>query len=116
MIWSLVQKPGAFARHRYREEFFPTLTFRRAYDAIAAGGSPRADLAYLKLLFLAAATSEADVETALDLLLDARRVPDVEAVKEIIGVEREAVSPPVIAIPVVELESYDELLSVGGLS
>lgn len=116
VIWSLVQKPGAFARHRYREEFFPTLTFRRAYDAIAAGGSPRADLAYLKLLFLAAATSEADVETALDLLLDARRVPDVEAVKEIIGVEREAVSPPVIAIPFVELESYDELLSVGGLS
>ena len=116
VIWSLVQKPGAFARHRYREEFFPTLTFRRTYDAIAAGGSPRADLAYLRLLFLAAATSEADVETALDLLLDERRIPDIEAVKEIIGVERGTVSPPVIAIPTVELESYDELLSVGGLS
>lgn len=34
IIWSLVQKPGAFARYRYREELFPSLMFRRAYDAI----------------------------------------------------------------------------------
>jgi len=31
VIWSLVQKPGAFARYRYREDLFPTLVFRRAY-------------------------------------------------------------------------------------
>jgi hypothetical protein len=30
VIGSLVQKPGAFARYRYREALFPTLVFRRA--------------------------------------------------------------------------------------
>ena len=34
IIWSLVQEPGAFARYRHREELFPSLAFRRAYDAI----------------------------------------------------------------------------------
>ncbi|PWT80250.1 MAG: hypothetical protein C5B58_12045 [Acidobacteria bacterium] len=29
VIWSLVKKPGAFARYRWREELFPTLMFRR---------------------------------------------------------------------------------------
>jgi hypothetical protein len=32
VIWSLVRKPGAFAAYRYREDLFPTLTFRRAYE------------------------------------------------------------------------------------
>ncbi len=44
VIWSLVRKPGAFAAYRYREDLFPTLVFRRAYDALCgtasrAGGS-----------------------------------------------------------------------------
>ena len=34
VIWWLVRKPGAFARYRYREELFPSLMFRRAYDAL----------------------------------------------------------------------------------
>ena len=39
-------KPGAFARYRYREELFPTLIFRRAYDALSEAqpgteGGPR---------------------------------------------------------------------------
>jgi transposase InsO family protein len=117
VIWSLVQKPGAFARHKYREEFFPTLTFRRAYDAITAdAGSTAKDLAYLRILVLAAATVETDVEMALVLLLDARRVPDADAVKEIIGDERELAAPPVIEVPVVDLQAYDELLTAGALS
>ena len=34
VIDSLVRKPGAFARYRYREQMFPTGTFRLAYDAL----------------------------------------------------------------------------------
>src|SRR5262249_40967822 len=34
VIWSLVRKPGAFARYVYREEMFPSPIFRQAYDAI----------------------------------------------------------------------------------
>jgi hypothetical protein len=32
VIWSLIRKPGAFARYVYREEMFPSLAFREAYD------------------------------------------------------------------------------------
>ena len=34
VIWSLVKKPGAFRLYVYREEMFPSIYFRRAYDAI----------------------------------------------------------------------------------
>ena len=34
VIWSLVKKPGAFERYRYKEEMFPTLVFRQAYDLL----------------------------------------------------------------------------------
>ena len=36
IIGWLVRKPGAFARYVYREELYPTLTYRRAYDALVA--------------------------------------------------------------------------------
>ena len=30
VIWSLVQKPGAFARYRYRDDLYPSMSFRKA--------------------------------------------------------------------------------------
>jgi hypothetical protein len=42
VIWSLVKKPGAFARYRWREELFPSLVFRRAYDALGGFHHERA--------------------------------------------------------------------------
>jgi hypothetical protein len=88
IIWSLVRKPGAFARYRYREDLFPSLTFRKTYDAIT-GTVPTTgkDLEYLRILHLAAATSEADVEAALSMLLDAHKPPTAEAVKELLGTQ-----------------------------
>ena len=72
VIWSLVQKPGAFARYRYREELFPSLIFRRAYDALTERlDAWKADLEYLRILHLAASTMEGDVEQALAHLLEA---------------------------------------------
>ena len=66
VIWSLVRKPGAFARYVYREEMFPSLVFRRAYDAIQTPHHGiKGDLEYLRILHLAASTMEADVEAAL---------------------------------------------------
>ena len=81
VIWSLVQKPGAFARYRYREELFPTLVFRRAYDALMSTHGDRADVEYVRVLHLAASTMECTVEAALiDLLGDNTRF-DYAAVK-----------------------------------
>jgi hypothetical protein len=34
VIWSLVRKPGALAHYRYRDDLFPSLVFRRTYDAL----------------------------------------------------------------------------------
>lgn len=117
IIWSLVQKPGAFARYRYREDLFPSLAFRRAYDAITSDAPTTVkDLAYLRLLHLAAATSEADVEAALSILLDSRRVPDVDLVKELIGAPRTSVFVPEMTPLEVDLTTYDELLTARGIS
>jgi hypothetical protein len=65
VIWSLVRKPGAFVRYRYREELFPTPVFRAAYDALCARCGERADIEYVRILHLAASTLEATVERAL---------------------------------------------------
>jgi hypothetical protein len=43
VIFSLVRKPGAFTRYRWREELFPSATFRRAYDALLSRRRERAD-------------------------------------------------------------------------
>ncbi len=110
VIDSLVQKPGAFARYRFREDFFPTLAFRRAHDALHASRSEwHADLEYLRVLQLAAQTLESQVERALQVLLEEGRVPTHEAVKQI-------VAPPQVEAPAqepmkVDLGSYDELLT-----
>jgi len=116
IIWSLVQKPGAFARYRYREALFPTLAFRRAYDAItdAGGASVKSDLAYLRILHLAAATMETDVECAIERLLTDGVTPDVDRVRAM--VKPTDVDVPMITAPVIDLGTYDGLLASGGLS
>jgi hypothetical protein len=46
IIHALVRKPGAFRRDVFRGALFPTLEFRRAYDALHAERSDQADLDY----------------------------------------------------------------------
>jgi hypothetical protein len=112
VIWSLVRKPGAFAAYRYREDLFPTLTFRRTYDALRKGRGDRADVEYVRILHLAASTSEADVVRALDVLLEQGAPFDYAAVKAIAQpVESEV---PHVDIGVPDLEAYDELITMAG--
>ena len=65
VIGWLVRKPGAFARYRYREDLYPSVTFRRAYDALARTHGERADVEYLRILQLAATAGESRVADAL---------------------------------------------------
>lgn len=110
VIDSLVRKPGAFPRYRFREDFFPTLAFRRAHDALHAELSEwHADLEYLRVLQLAAKTLESHVEQALLALLAEGAAPSLAAVKQL-------VDPPQAGAPSqeplkVDLGSYDELLA-----
>jgi hypothetical protein len=51
----LVRKPGAFARYVYREDLYPTVTYRRAYDALVDQQPGRADREYVRILHLVSA-------------------------------------------------------------
>ena len=110
IIWSLVRKPGAFERYRYREDLFPTLVFRRAYDALTAAvpGRP-ADVEYLRILHYAASTLEKPVEEAMAALLAAGVVPTAERVKAALAPERPSI--PDLLQPMPDLGEYDALLS-----
>jgi len=106
---SLVRKPGAFANYRYRDELFPTLTFRCAYDVLQIQQPSRADREYVRILHLAATTSEVEVDTALSLLLDAGQVPTFEATRAVVRPPK-PVEPPLISAPSLDLTAYDRLL------
>jgi hypothetical protein len=109
LIWSLVRKPGAFAAYRYRDDLYPTTTFRQAYDRLQAERSIRADHEYVRLLHLAASTSESEVETALALLLELKQVPTFAAVRDLVCVPQTHAIPQ-IAAPTLDLSSYDDLI------
>ncbi len=114
MIWSLVRKPGGFARYVYREEMFPSLVFRRAYDAIQTPHHGlKGDLEYLRILHLAAGTIEADVEAALVLLLAANKAITADAVKLLV-ITATAIEVPELARSPVDLGAYDALLAEVG--
>ena len=68
----------------------------------------RGDAAYLRILHLAASTQEAEVQAALELLLEAQQVPEPERVKELVRPAAPAV--PAMAVPDVDLTGYDQLL------
>lgn len=114
VIWSLVRKPGGFARYVYRDEMFPSLVFRRAYDAIQTPhhGLP-GDLEYLRILHQAASTLEADVEAALTLLLAEGKAITVEAVKALVTTATTIAVPDLAGQPV-DLGAYDALLAEVG--
>jgi hypothetical protein len=111
VIWSLVRKPGAFARYRYREDLFPSLTFRRAYDSLTARRGDRADVEYVRILHLAASTMESLVDKALDQLLAAGAAFDYMAVKALCVPE--PTTFPIVAIGEPDLALYDGLLTQG---
>lgn len=110
IIWSLVRKPGAFMRYKYREALFPCLVFRQAYDKLIESMTSERDanIHYLRILHLAASTMEVEVEAALELLLAEGEVPEIERVKSLVSPSMP--EHPDVTIPEVDLSSYDGLL------
>ncbi len=114
IIWSLVRKPGGFARYVYREEMFPSVVFRRAYDAIQTPHHGlKGDLEYLRILHLAASGLEADVEAALVLLLADGKAMTADAVKLLVSTAT-TIDVPDLAPRLVDLGAYDSLLEEVG--
>ena len=114
VIWSLVRKPGGFARYVYREEMFPSLVFRRAYDAIQTPHQGlKGDLEYLRILHQAAGGIEADVEAALSLLFADAKAITADAVKLLVTAAT-TIDVPDLARQPVDLGAYDALLGEVG--
>ena len=111
VIWSLVRKPGAFARYRYREELFPSVVFRRAYDSLLLRRGDRADVEYVRILHLAASTMESRVEKTLQGLLLTDAAFDYAQVKALCAPEPTAL--PQVCIGTPDLATYDALLTRG---
>lgn len=110
VIESLVRKPWAFERYRYRDDLFPTVVFRRAYDAITAAHTVtrRGELEYLRVLYLAARTMECEVAAALELLLGDGQVPTYDLVRELVAPEQPQVPQMDVLDP--DLEGFDRRL------
>jgi len=111
LIWSLVRKPGAFERYRYREDLFPSLVFRQTYDVLCERltSQRKADVAYLRVLHLAATTVESDVAVALQCLLEAGELPNPDVVKELVSPQRRVTVPALKPLKV-DLTPYNGLL------
>lgn len=112
VLWSLVQKPGGFARYVYREEMFPSVVFRRAYDAVQTPHhGVKGDLEYLRILHHAATSMEADVEAALSLLLADGKPVTASAVKTLVAASAGTIDVPDLAPLPVDLTAYDALIA-----
>ena len=66
----------------------------------------QADRHYVRLLHLAATTSEAEVETALALLLETRQAPTFDAVRDLVRLPQ----VPALGQVTVDFQPYDQLL------
>jgi hypothetical protein len=110
IIWSLIRKPGAFERYRYREALFPTEVFRRTFDVLqdTLASTRKADIEYLRVLHLAASTMECEVEVALRRVLAKGGVPSSDRVKQMVS--RQQPEIPVMEALVPDLDVYDSLL------
>ncbi len=109
LIDTLLRKPGGFRNYRYRDDLFPSLVFRRAWEQLDQWYTPRkADLAYLRILHLAARTLESDVAAVLESLLTAKEPWTERDVEQLLDLERPAV--PQVARGEVTLNVYDRLL------
>jgi hypothetical protein len=109
VIDSLLRKPGGFRNYRHRDDLFPRAVFRQAWEALARRLSPRkADLAYLRILKLAAQGLETDVSDALEFLLASGTDWDEQSVSAL--VKPIAATLPDLAVQDINLSLYDQLL------
>ena len=109
VIDSLIRKPGGFRDYRYRDDLFPALVFRRAWEQLNQWQSPRkADIAYLRILRLAARGMESEVSAALERLLATPERWDETDVEHIL--QPEPIRVPQLTCGQVHLRQYDQLL------
>jgi hypothetical protein len=109
VIHSLVRKPGAFVRYRYREDLFPRLLFRVAYDSLREHHPATADRQYLKILEKAALDGEERVHGVLRRVIEAGDPVTFDAVEAGLADGQPVGSPIEVHIDAPEIGIYDGL-------
>jgi len=110
VIDTLLRKPGGFRNYRYREALFPSAVFRQAWEALNQHLSPRrADIAYLRILKLAARGMETNVAATLEAFLSSKNAWNDQTVAE--QVQPQLPVPPGLTQHTVNLTEYDRLLT-----
>lgn len=108
----LVRKPGAFENYKWREDMFPTIRFRMAYDSLKKHHVLSvAAREYLSILEMAAKESESGVDQALRLLIDEGEPIASDSVRNILESDVEIPRVAEVSIPEVRLTQYDSLLT-----
>jgi hypothetical protein len=110
VIHSLVKKPGAFERYRYREDLFPSVLFRVAYDELRQDCPGTAVRQYLRLLLWAAEISQERVEGCLKQLIEQGKRIRADQVWEGLKPDQQGPEKWQLSIPTVEVAAYDDLL------
>ena len=108
LISQLVRKPGAFKNYIYREELFPRIEFRQAYDRLKTESPSRCHKDYLKILHLAAIGNEDEVATALRIILSTKELVTVENIKALTDLPRLTI--PEVQVDEPNFAHFDELI------
>ena len=115
VIHALRSKPMALLNLIYREQLFPRRAYRRAFEALLEGGGEKqACRTMVGLLALAHDRAcEAELAQAIEVELDAGRLPDLGLLERRFAPNPAAI--PDIAVELVPLHLYDELGTVRAL-
>jgi hypothetical protein len=102
----LIRKPGAFENYRYKDELYPTSTFRAAYDALKEKNPQRCVKEYLGILKAASQNSEERVGRILKDLINKGEVR-LEWILEALAAPEKIVSIASVEVSTVDLNIYD---------
>ena len=103
-------------QYKYREDLFPNLIFRRAYDALVHWRGERADVEYVRILHLAATTMESQVSTALEISLATGERFDYADIQALVQPASGSSAATMVKKRTPDLEQFNELveMSLGG--
>jgi transposase InsO family protein len=109
VIHALRKKPMALLNLVYRDQLFPRQAYARAFEALlAAEGDKHACRTMVGLLALAHDRAcEAELADAIEAMLDAGELPQLDRLRERFKPDRAAI--PDVAVVLTPLSAYDEL-------
>src|SRR6056297_477945 len=116
IITWLKRKPGAFKDYKFRNDLFPSTTFRIAYDVLKKQHPDiTGDKKYIQILDLAANETEEGTEQALRYLLQRNIPPEYEDIIKVMASKDNKLTVIEPEVSRVNLFEYDSMLSAGGV-